>query len=98
MRSSKRKTVMKHPKKNVFKSAPAVVFVLVFLLGIFLIDLYRVVHSTAKKHNNQKNEHIDKKGHGDDDKMTAFSERNNIFYLRPVVLASALSIATFIFR
>jgi hypothetical protein len=61
MRSSKRKAVMKPPKKNVVKSAPAVVFILVFLLGLFLIDLYRVVHSTAKKHNHQESEHIDKK-------------------------------------
>ena len=63
MRSSKRKTAVKPPKKNLLKSAPALVFIVGFLLTLFLIDLYSVVNAKNKKHNHKHpvNEHIDKK-------------------------------------
>jgi hypothetical protein len=63
MRSSKRKTVVKPPKKNLFRSAPAVVFILGFLLTLFLIDLYRVINEKDKRHDHshQDNEHINRK-------------------------------------
>lgn len=62
MRSSKRKPAMKVPKKSVLKSGP-VVFVLVFLLGALLIDIYKVITAKHTKHDHShyRNEQTNKK-------------------------------------
>jgi hypothetical protein len=63
MKSTKRKTVVKPPTKNLLKSAPGVVFILGVLLILFLIDIYWVVSAKNEKHDHKHrvNEQIDKK-------------------------------------
>lgn len=64
MKSSKRKSAIEPSKKNLFKSAPAVFFLLGFLLVLFFIDLYIVVNNKNKTH-----DHIRPRGESADKKI-----------------------------
>jgi|VirMetMinimDraft_7_1064189.scaffolds.fasta_scaffold06510_2 membrane fusion protein, heavy metal efflux system len=63
-----KKNTLKSPEKNFLKSAPALVFVLVILLALFLADIYMANAATEKDdHKHQENEHADEKdAHADD--------------------------------
>ena len=62
-----KKIVMKAPEKNLLKAVPAVVFVLVLLLALFLADIYMANAATEKDdHKHQENEQADKKDAHDD--------------------------------
>lgn len=63
-----KKNTLKSPEKNFLKSAPALVFVLVILLALFLADIYMANAATEKDdHKHQENEQADEKdAHGDD--------------------------------
>ncbi len=63
MRTTKKKPVVKPPKKHVLKSVPAVVYILGLLLTLFLIDLYKAINAENNKHDHMHpvNEHVNKK-------------------------------------
>lgn len=63
-----KKNTLKSPEKIFLKSAPALVFVLVILLALFLADIYMANAATEKDdHKHQENEQADEKdAHADD--------------------------------
>ncbi len=92
-----KKNTLKSPEKNFLKSAPALVFVLVILLALFLADIYMANAATEKDdHKHQENEQADEKdAHGDGNGQGHYNGYGSEYcfhYVPPLIISSRVQV------